>query len=59
MEDKSLMTRSDKLTPKRKKSNIAPSPLIGLEQQMAPPQKVFDAIPLAVISVDWKGQSNI
>jgi PAS domain S-box-containing protein len=56
VEDKSLMTKSGKPTPKKRKSNTAPLPLVSLEQQMLPSQKVFDAIPLAVISVDWKGQ---
>lgn len=56
MEDKSLMTKSGKLTPKKRKSNTTPSPLVSLEQQMIPSQKVFDALPLAIISVDWKGQ---
>lgn len=56
MEEKSLMTRSGKSTPKKRKSNTTPPALISLDQQPIPSQKVFDAIPLAIVSVDWKGQ---
>ncbi len=56
MEDKSLMTKSGKPTPKKRKSNNTPPPLVSLEQQRMPSRKVFEAIPLAIISVDWKGQ---
>lgn len=56
MEDKSLMTKSGKPTPKKRKPNTTPPPLVSLDQQMIPSQKVFDALPLAIVSVDWKGQ---
>lgn len=56
MEDNSLMTKSSKPAPKKRKPNMTPSTLVRLEQQMVPSKKVFDAIPLAIISVDWKGQ---
>jgi PAS domain-containing protein len=56
MEDKSLITKSGKSTSKKRKPNTTPPPLVSLEQQLMPSNKVFDAIPLAIISVDWKGQ---
>jgi len=56
MDDKSIMTRSDKLTRKKQTSPTTNLPAVNLEPQIAPSQKVFDAIPLAVVSVDWKGQ---
>ncbi len=56
MEDKSLMTESGKPTPKKRKPNTTPPALVSLDQQMIPSQKVFDALPLAIVSVDWKGQ---
>ncbi len=56
MEEKSIMTKSGKPTPKKRKSNTTTSALVSLEQQMIPSEKVFDAIPLAIISVDYRGQ---
>ncbi len=56
MEEKSIMARSDKPTPKKRKPNIPNPLLVSLEEQMIPSKKVFDAIPLAIVSVDWKGQ---
>jgi len=56
MEEKSVMTRSGKLTQRKKNSNTTKSLLINTGQQLIPSEKVFDAIPLAMISVDWKGQ---
>jgi PAS domain S-box-containing protein len=56
MEEKSIMTRSDKLKTKKKTSNTTKDLLTTADQQMIPSDKVFDAIPLAIISVDWKGR---
>jgi PAS domain-containing protein len=56
MEEKSIMTRSDKLKAKKKTSNTNKDLLTPADQQMIPSEKVFDAIPLAIISVDWNGQ---
>ncbi|RPI94820.1 MAG: PAS domain S-box protein [Chloroflexi bacterium] len=56
MEEKSIMTRSGKTTSKKRKSNPTAPSLVNVEPQMVPSPKVFDAIPLAVISVDWQGQ---
>jgi PAS domain S-box-containing protein len=55
MEEKSLMTKSEKLKPKKKTSHTTKALLDGAES-VIPSQKVFDAIPLAIISVDWKGR---
>ena len=55
MEEKSIMTKSGKTIPKKRKPNTT-SLLVDVEQQMIPSRKVFDAIPLAIVSVDWKGQ---
>jgi PAS domain S-box-containing protein len=56
MEEKLLMTKPEKLKPKKKTSKPAKALLKHADQPMIPSEKVFDAIPLAVISVDWKGQ---
>jgi PAS domain S-box-containing protein len=56
MEEKSLMTKPEKSKPKKKSSNTAKVLLKATDQLMIPSEKVFDAIPLAIISVDWKGQ---
>ena len=56
MEEKSIMTKSGKSTQRKRKSNTTKSLLAGIDQPMIPSEKVFDAIPLAIVSVDWKGQ---
>ncbi|MGZ9234035.1 MAG: PAS domain S-box protein [Anaerolineales bacterium] len=56
MEEKSIMSRSDKLKTKKRTSNTTKDLLTTADQQMIPSEKVFDAIPLAIISVDWKGR---
>ena len=56
MEEKSLMTKSGKRTPKKRKPNTTSTQLLSVDQQMIPSKKVFDAIPLALVSVNWKGQ---
>jgi PAS domain S-box-containing protein len=56
MEEKSIMTKSGKPPPKKRKPNTTSTRLVDVEQQMIPSQKVFDAIPLAIVSVNWEGQ---
>jgi PAS domain S-box-containing protein len=56
MEEKSIMTRSGKLNQRKKNSTKTKALVTDVEQPMLPSEKVFDAIPLAIISVDWKGQ---
>lgn len=56
MEEKSLRTRSDKLTQRKRNSNKTKTLLKPVEQAIVPSEKVFDAIPLAIISVDWNGR---
>ncbi len=56
MEEKSLMTKSINSTPRRRKSDTSNTLLASLDEQMIPSKKVFDAIPLGIISVDWNGQ---
>src|SRR6266496_5024764 len=55
MEEKALMPKSAKLSQK-KNSNTTKSMLANVEQPSIPSEKVFDAIPLAIISVNWQGQ---
>ncbi|HLO29220.1 MAG TPA: PAS domain S-box protein [Anaerolineales bacterium] len=50
------MPKSGKLSQKKISSNTSESLLARVEQQTIPSEKVFDAIPLAIISVDWRGQ---
>lgn len=56
MEEKSLMTKPEKLKSRKKPSNTAKVLSKESNQPMIPSEKVFDAIPLAIISVGWKGQ---
>jgi len=56
MEEKSLMTKPEKLKPKKKTSNTTNAVLQDANPPMIPSEKVFDAIPLAIISVDWQGR---
>jgi PAS domain S-box-containing protein len=56
MEEKSLMTKSGKAAPKKRKPNITPPALLSVEPSLISSAKVFDAIPLAIVSVDWKGE---
>jgi PAS domain S-box-containing protein len=55
MQEKSIMTRSQKLNPKKKKLSTSKS-ISSNDHQILPSEKVFDAIPLGIISVNWKGQ---
>ena len=55
MVEKSVMTKSGKS--KQKKQAVPTTTYaVPIDAQMAASQKVFDAIPLAIISVDWNGQ---
>jgi PAS domain S-box-containing protein len=54
MEEKSIMTKSGRLAQRKKTSTK--SVLASVEPQTMLSEKVFDAIPLAIIGVDWKGQ---
>jgi PAS domain S-box-containing protein len=54
MEEKSIMTKSGKLSQRKRTSTK--SLLASIEPQTMLSEKVFDAIPLAIICVDWKGQ---
>lgn len=56
MEDKLFMAKPEKLKPKKKASQSTKALLTETDQPMIPSQRVFDAIPLAIISVDWKGR---
>lgn len=55
MEEKSIMTKTGKST-QRKRSTNSTRPLAVNVEQTLPSQKVFDAIPIAILSVDWKGE---
>ena len=56
MEEKPIMTRSGKAISRKNKSNPTTAPvMVRFEQEMIPSQRVFDAIPLAIVSVDWQG----
>ncbi|HEX2996322.1 MAG TPA: PAS domain S-box protein [Anaerolineales bacterium] len=50
------MTKADKTIPKKRKQNTTSALLVNVEQEMIPSRKVFDAIPLAIVSVDWQGK---
>ncbi len=56
MEEKSIMTKSGKLNQRKRNLKTIQPLLASANQQMIVSEKVFDAIPLAIISVDWKGQ---
>ncbi|HSA99563.1 MAG TPA: PAS domain S-box protein [Anaerolineales bacterium] len=56
MEEKSIMAKSGKPIPKKRKPNTTAPLLVNVEQELIPSRKVFDAIPLAIVSVDWKGE---
>lgn len=56
MEEKSVMAKADKTIPKKRKSNTTSALLVHVEQEMIPSRKVFDALPLAIVSVDWQGK---
>src|ERR1041384_4264128 len=55
MEENALMPKSAKLSQK-KNSNTTKSMVANAEQASLPSEKIFDAVPLAIISVNWQGQ---
>jgi PAS domain S-box-containing protein len=54
MVEKSVMTKSGKSN--RKKQTLTEYQSLPADAQMMSSQKIFEAIPLAIISVDWNGQ---
>jgi PAS domain S-box-containing protein len=55
MEEKSIMTESGRSTERKRNSNTNKSMIANVEQAL-PSEKVFDAIPMAILSVDWTGR---
>src|SRR6266508_2095596 len=55
MEEKSVMAKSGKVSHKKRTSTTKYHPA-QIDPQIMASQRLFDAIPLAVISVDWQGQ---
>src|SRR5215216_7892323 len=55
MEEKSVMAKSGKVNQKKRTTTTKYQPDQVDPQTMAS-QKLFDAIPLAIVSVDWNGQ---
>src|SRR5512138_2262051 len=56
MEEKLVMAKADKTIPQKRKSNTTSALLANVEQEVIPSRKVFDALPLAIVSVDWQGK---
>ena len=54
MVEKSVMTKSDKSN--QKKQTTTKYQPLPVDAQTIASQKIFEAIPLAIVSVDWKGQ---
>ena len=55
MEEKLVMAKSGKVNQKKQTPTTKYQPA-ELDQQTVASQKLFDAIPLAIVSVDWNGQ---
>ena len=56
MVEKSVMTKSGKSNRKKHVATTTKYQLLPVDAQTIASQKVFDALPLGIISVDWKGQ---
>lgn len=56
MVEKSVMTKSGKSKQKKENVTTAEYQPIPVDGQTIASQKVFDALPLAIVSVDWNGQ---
>jgi PAS domain S-box-containing protein len=56
MVEKSVMTKSGKSNQKKKAAATTKYEPLPVDAQTVASQKIFDAIPLAIVSVDWKGQ---
>ena len=54
MVEKSAMTKSGK--PNRKKQTLTQYQTLPVDGQTVSSQRIFEAIPLAIVSVDWNGQ---
>jgi PAS domain S-box-containing protein len=55
MEEKSVMAKSGKVNQKKQTTTTKYQPA-QVDPQTVASQKLFDAIPLAIVSVDWNGQ---
>jgi len=55
MEEKSVMAKSGKVNQKKQTTTTKYQPA-QFDPQTTASQKLFDAIPLAIVSVDWNGQ---
>jgi PAS domain S-box-containing protein len=55
MEEKSVMAKSGKVNQKKQTTTTKYQP-VQADPQTVASQKLFDAIPLAIVSVDWNGQ---
>ena len=56
MEEKSVMTKTAKVNKKRQTTRTTKYKPTNVDPQTMASQKLFDAIPLAIVSVDWNGQ---
>jgi PAS domain S-box-containing protein len=56
MEEKSVMTKSGKVNQKKRTTRTTKYRPANIDPRTMASQKLFDAIPLAIIFVDWKGQ---
>ena len=56
MVEKSVMTKSGKSNQKKQVTTTTKYQPLSVDGQTISSQKVFDALPLAIVSVDWKGQ---
>jgi PAS domain S-box-containing protein len=56
MVEKSVMTKSGKTKQKKQTTTTAKYQSLPVDGQALASQKVFDALPLAIVSVDWNGQ---
>jgi PAS domain S-box-containing protein len=56
MDEKSVMTKSDKSKQKKRAASTTTYESVPVDAQIIASQKVFDAIPLAIVSVNWKGE---
>lgn len=55
MVEKSVMTKSGKSNQKKQTTTTTKYPPLPVDGQAVASEKVFDAIPLAIVSVDWNG----
>jgi PAS domain S-box-containing protein len=56
MEEKSVMSKLKKLSSKRQTQNIVKVMPVNVDQGSVHPQKIFDAIPVGIISIDSRGK---